>query len=90
MATMTVEKRSEINRSINSRAIRVAVYDVGILLGLLFAADKSQGILPGYESLIQAAAFGMWGGLIFQRISDWRSMKHSEERITKEDIDRIL
>jgi hypothetical protein len=90
MATMTEEKRNEVNRSINSRAIRVSIYDVGILLGLLFAADKSHGIIPGYESFIQYAAIGMWVYLIFRRYEDWRAMKHSEELITEQDIKQIL
>jgi hypothetical protein len=62
---LTDQKRSELNRAINSRAVRVAVYDVGILIGLLFAADQSHSVYPNYTWLIQASAIGMWASMVF-------------------------
>jgi hypothetical protein len=49
LANVTYKKGDELDRAINAKAIRVAIYDVGIVIGLLFAATKSHVILPGYE-----------------------------------------
>jgi hypothetical protein len=37
---LTAEKRNELNREAHTKAIRVAIHDVGIFIGVLFAADK--------------------------------------------------
>jgi len=47
-------------------------------------------MFPAYGTLIQGIAFAIWVSLVFQRFSDWRKMKHSEELVTKYEIERIL
>jgi hypothetical protein len=81
MTNVTYKKRDELDRAINAKAIRVAIYDVGILIGLLFAATKSHVILPEYEWVIQFAAFAIWAILVFQRFKDRRSVRGFEQRV---------
>jgi hypothetical protein len=80
MSDVTYKKRDELDRAINAKAIRVAIYDVGILIGLLFAASKSHVILPGHEWVILFAAFAMWALLVLQRFRDRQSVRGFEQR----------
>jgi hypothetical protein len=80
MSNVTYKKRSELDSAINAKTIRIAIYDVGILIGLLFAADKSHVILPGYEWIIQFSAFAMCATVVFQRLKDRQSVRGFEQR----------
>ena len=86
MSNVTHKTRDELDRAINAKAIRVAIYDVGIFIGFLFAVTKSHVILPGYEWVIQFAAFATWALLILQRFKDRQSVRGFEQRAAHQSL----
>jgi hypothetical protein len=90
MSNVTYKKRDELDRAINAKAIRVAIYDVGIFIGFLFAASKSHVILPGYEWVIQFAAFAMWAILVVQRFKDRQSVRGFQQRLAHTQFEHSI
>jgi hypothetical protein len=87
---LTDDQRSQMRLGTQSRAVRVAIYDVGILIGLLFAAEKAPQIWPQYSGVVLASAVGMWVSLVFARYKDWRTIEDLEGRLTEDSIKKIL
>ena len=87
---LTDEQRSQMHLGTQSRAIRVAIYDVGILIGLLFAAEKAPQLWPEHSGVVLAAAVGMWVSLVFARYKDWRTIEHLENRLTDDSVKKAF
>jgi hypothetical protein len=81
----SVEFRNELDRAKNGRAIRVAIYDVGLLLGLLYAAEKTLVILPEYAFVAVGAAVWMWLYMAVARWRDWRALTSLEKNLDEDE-----
>ena len=87
--------RSELSLAANGRAIRLAIYDVGIVLGGILLIDNVPDFLVRawnspweWHSIKDFAVFlalVMWLGLIGSRWTDWRSLSYLEKRLEKLD-----
>ena len=93
--TMTQDEILDLRQVKNARAIRVAVYDVAILIGGILLLDK----LIGTDAWVANSAFkgiligclgGLWLACIVQRYRDWRSITRIEEKLIEERLSHII
>ena len=82
---LTPAGRNELNRAINSKAIRVAIFDVGIGLAILFGADTAAELWPEYRMYPLYAAAVVVVGLGIGRYNDWKSIAFLEERLGQDE-----
>jgi hypothetical protein len=92
-----MELETMLRQASSTRAIRIAIYDVGIVLGAILLADKAPNVLERawnspwkWDSTSDLATFValiMWLGLIGTRFSEWRALSNLEKRIVECDDD---
>jgi hypothetical protein len=96
---MTAEERNKLDRARNFKAVRVGIYDVGIVLGAILLADKADliwgavrfwqhaGDLTVRETAICIALI-LWIGLIVARYRDWHAVDHLEKSLDRDELER--
>ena len=78
---LTAERRTELDRAKHGKAIRVAVYDLGIFIGALYGASKIEVMWPDLIWSAYIFAGGLWVGLITARTQDWKALTYLETRL---------
>ena len=82
---LTPVKRNELNRAINSKAIRVAIFDVGIAIAILFGAQSAADLWVEYKTFPLVVAALMILGLGISRYTDWKSIAFLEKRLDQDE-----
>ena len=85
---LTAELRTELDRAKHGKAIRVAIYDLGIFIGALYAAEKVAVFWPQYATLPITFAVGLWISLMFSRWTDWKSLEFLEQELDRDEDER--
>jgi hypothetical protein len=80
---MSAERRNELDRAKHTKATRVALYELGILIAVLNVADKVAGIGTKYTGVPLWAAVGI--GLIAATVMLSKRKKDSESFASLED-----
>src|SRR5262245_4703015 len=86
--SMTDEERNSCEWAKNAKAVRMGVYDVGILIGAILLADKIGELWPQYNSAAFVGASIMWVGTLFSRYSDWRAVDGLEKGLNRDELER--
>jgi hypothetical protein len=87
---LTTERRQELDRLKNARAIREAIYDAAILIGAALLYDDVSKLWPQSGNYIFVVACGLWVGAVFQRYRDWKAISFLEQRLTEDEIERVM
>jgi hypothetical protein len=83
----TAEKRNEISRATQTKAVRAAIHDVGIFIGVLFAVDKvvdiwSRSPLASAALIIIAVGFVTY--VIISRVNERKAIQDLEKLVRDE------
>lgn len=78
---MTTEFRSEIYQAAQTKAMKVTLYEIGLLIGLMYLADKAAIRWFQYADAALAAVMGFWVYLAFEAWRSWRSLVFLERAL---------
>jgi len=82
---LTTAQRNELHRADNAKAIRVAIYEVGMWGAAVFVAAKVAELWPNYEWFPLAMAVAMVVNLGVTRHRDWKAMEFLEEQLDRDE-----
>jgi hypothetical protein len=80
----TSERRNELFRAAQVKAIRVAIFEVGYAAVFLFGVNKAAELWPEYRSMPLVMAVIVFMALYYVRYLDWKAMARLEELLDKD------
>jgi len=85
---LTAERRDELDRAVQVKGIRIAIFMLGYWGALLFGANKAAELWPQYfhKAPFWAAVVAFFGFAwnAYRDIEDWRLLRLLENRSKKE------
>jgi hypothetical protein len=84
---MTAEARSELYLAVQTKAIRSAIFDVAIFVGILYLADKAPTVWPEYAAGAFAGVVAAWVWFVIERWKNWRDMEFLEKTLGENEPD---
>ena len=85
---LTAERRDELDRAVQLKGIRIAIFMLGYWGALLFGANKAAELWPQYfhKAPFWAAVVAFFGFAwnAYRDIEDWRLLRLLENRSKKE------
>jgi ATP/ADP translocase len=86
---LSAERRNELDRAKNGKAIRVVLYKLGVLIGAIyFSTILDLQFQPWtLRAATMGMAVGLWVYMITALIRDYRSLTFLEKRLD-EDLDK--
>jgi hypothetical protein len=86
---LTAERRNELDRAKNGKAIRLAIYELGTLVGAIYFSSLVDLKFEPFtlRAAIMGLAVGLWVYMISSTFREWRSLTFLENRLD-EDLDK--